>query len=145
MFPHEPTAYQLRKSDYKIGFGFISNLTCKLPFYLPGIQLSLSEVQLNNSLLLFSLNSDISLYASLNFFLFCFNKCNQEKYHGNFGEFCCCCLHFLFRFLRKTCQKFLMNAFGGKTLNEDKNILHTVKAGFHMSDDSTPKNAKVAT
>lgn len=38
-----------------------------------------------------------------------------------------------------------MNAFGGKTLNEDKNILHTVKAGFHMSDDSTPKNAKVAT
>lgn len=38
MLPHELAAYQLRKSDYKIGFEFISDLTCKLPFHLPGIQ-----------------------------------------------------------------------------------------------------------
>lgn len=37
MLPHEPLAYQLWKSDYKIGFGLISDLTCKLPFCLPGI------------------------------------------------------------------------------------------------------------
>lgn len=60
MLPHELAAYQLRKADYKIGFGFISDLTCKLPVHLLGIQLRLLEVKLENLLLLLSLNFDIS-------------------------------------------------------------------------------------
>ena len=69
-----------QESDYKIGFGFINDLTCKLPLCLPGIQLRLLEVELDNPLLLLSLNSDISFYAFL-IFSFLFYKNTERQYH----------------------------------------------------------------
>ena len=84
MLPRELEAYQLRKGDYKIECWFISDLTCKLPFCLPGIQLRLLEVKLKNLLLLFSLSFDISLNESL-FIYFPTKKTEKENITEPFG------------------------------------------------------------
>lgn len=111
MLPREPEAYQLRKGDYKIGFWFISDLTCKFPFCLPGIQLRLLEVKLENLLLLFSLSFEISLNESLFIYFSPQRKLRKKISLNHLGLVLFISFTFLFRFLREPFQRFLVDAF----------------------------------